>query len=73
MDRQNVRAMVNLTGGHGAGLEKTLAAFDRAFPGRFFTCTEPSYESFRDPKFPQLQADAIQKAAQGRAPAGSRS
>ena len=63
MDRLNLRAMVNLTGGHGAGLEKTLDAFDRAYPGRFFTCTEPSYEHFRDPKFPTLQADAIEKAA----------
>jgi predicted TIM-barrel fold metal-dependent hydrolase len=63
MDRLNVRAMVNLTGGHGAGLEKTLNAFDRAFPGRFYSCTEPSFESFRDPRFPQIQADAIVKAA----------
>jgi predicted TIM-barrel fold metal-dependent hydrolase len=63
MDRKNIQAMVNLTGGHGAGLEKTIAAFDRAHPGRFYTCTEPSYERFSDPKFPQLQADAIQKAA----------
>jgi predicted TIM-barrel fold metal-dependent hydrolase len=63
MDRKNVRTMVNLTGGHGAGLEKSIAAFDRAAPGRFLTCTEPSYEKFQDPKFPQLQADAIQAAA----------
>jgi predicted TIM-barrel fold metal-dependent hydrolase len=63
MDRKNVRAMVNLTGGHGAGLEKTIAAFDRAYPGRFFTFTEPTYEKFTDPKYPALQADAIEKAA----------
>jgi predicted TIM-barrel fold metal-dependent hydrolase len=64
MDRLNIRSMVNLTGGHGAGLEKTLNAFDRAFPGRFFSCVEPSFESFRDPRFPQIQADAVAKAAQ---------
>jgi predicted TIM-barrel fold metal-dependent hydrolase len=63
MDRKNVRAMVNLTGGHGKGLEKTLAAFDRAFPGRFYTCTEPSYEHFLDPRYPQMQADAVAAAA----------
>lgn len=63
MDRKNVKAMVNLTGGHGAGLEKTLAAFDRAFPGRFYTCTEPAYENLLDPRFPQVQADAVHKAA----------
>ena len=63
MDRKNVKTMVNLTGGHGAGLEKSIAAFDRAAPGRFLTCTEPSYEKFQDPRFPQIQADAIQSAA----------
>jgi predicted TIM-barrel fold metal-dependent hydrolase len=63
MDRKNVRAMINLTGGHGKGLEKTLAAFDRAFPGRFFTCTEPSYERFLDPQYPQIQADAVTAGA----------
>ena len=63
MDRKNVRVMVNLTGGHGAGLNKSLAAFDRAAPGRFLTCAEPSYEKLVDPRFPQLQADAIQAAA----------
>jgi predicted TIM-barrel fold metal-dependent hydrolase len=63
MDRKNVRAMVNLTGGHGKGLEKTLDAFDRAFPGRFYTCTEPSYEHFLDPRYPRMQADAVMAAA----------
>ena len=63
MDRKNVRAMVNLTGGHGAGLEKTLAAFDRAYPGRFYTCTEPMYERFLDPKYAALQADSVERAA----------
>jgi predicted TIM-barrel fold metal-dependent hydrolase len=62
MDRKNIRAMVNITGGTGKGLERSIQAFDRAAPGRFFTCTEPSYGQFLDPKFPSLQADAIQAA-----------
>jgi len=62
MDRKGIRAMVNLTGGSGAGLDKAIAAFDRAAPGRFFTCTEPIYGQFLDPRYPQLQADAIGKA-----------
>jgi predicted TIM-barrel fold metal-dependent hydrolase len=62
MDRKNVRAMVNITGGTGAGLAKSIQAFDRAAPGRFFTCTEPSYGRFLDPKYPQIQADAIVSA-----------
>ena len=62
MDRKNVQAMVNLTGGTGRGLERSIAAFDRAAPGRFFTCTEPSYGRFLEPNYPQIQADAIEAA-----------
>src|SRR5437867_457646 len=32
MDRKGVRALVNLTGGFGAGLEGAVAKFDRAHP-----------------------------------------
>jgi predicted TIM-barrel fold metal-dependent hydrolase len=63
MDRKGLRAMVNLTGGTGPGLDKAIAAFDRAHPGRFFTCAEPSYGDLLDPRYPQIQADAIEKAA----------
>jgi hypothetical protein len=63
MDRAGVRSAVNLTGGFGKGLEQTIAAFDKAYPGRFHTCTEPMWGAFQDPRFPQLQADAIEKAA----------
>jgi predicted TIM-barrel fold metal-dependent hydrolase len=63
MDRKGIRAMVNLTGGHGRGLDQALDAFDRAHPGRFYTCVEPSYGEFLDPRYPQIQADAIAKAA----------
>ncbi|HEX9190380.1 MAG TPA: amidohydrolase family protein [Vicinamibacteria bacterium] len=63
MDRKGVRAAVNLTGGFGRGLEQAIAAFDGAHPGRFHTCTEPRWAAFADPRFPQLQADAIESAA----------
>jgi predicted TIM-barrel fold metal-dependent hydrolase len=63
MDRKNVKAMVNLTGGHGKGLAKTIAAFDDAYPGRFLTCVEPSYERFLEHDYPKIQADAIEAAA----------
>jgi predicted TIM-barrel fold metal-dependent hydrolase len=63
MDRKGVRAVVNLTGGFGRGLEQALAAFDEAHPGRFFTCTEPMWGAFQDPRYPQLQADAIESAS----------
>ena len=64
MDRKGVRAVVNLTGGFGTGLEQALARFDKAHPGRFYTCTEPMWGAWADPRFPQLQADAVEKAAQ---------
>jgi predicted TIM-barrel fold metal-dependent hydrolase len=63
MDRKGLRAGVNLTGGFGRGLEQALAAFDLACPGRFHTCTEPMWSEWQDPRYPQLQADAIEKAA----------
>ncbi len=62
MDRKNVRMMVNLTGGTGAGLAESIRRFEGAYPGRFATLTEPSYGSFKDEHFPQIQADAIQHA-----------
>jgi predicted TIM-barrel fold metal-dependent hydrolase len=63
MDRKGVRAVVNLTGGSGKGLEATLDAFDRKHKGRFWSCAEPSYGAWLDPGYPRLQADAIQAAA----------
>jgi predicted TIM-barrel fold metal-dependent hydrolase len=63
MDRKRVRALVNLTGGFGRSLEQALAAFDRAHPGRFYTCTEPMWGESADARYPQRQADAIEKAA----------
>ncbi len=41
MDRKNIRAMVNLTGGYDNGLAEAVAKYDRAYPGRFYTFTEP--------------------------------
>ena len=62
MDRKNIRAMVNLTGGYDAGLAETVTKYDKAYPGRFYTFTEPSYSRFKEPNYPQLQADAIERA-----------
>lgn len=62
MDRKNIRAMVNLTGGYDQGLQETVAKYDRAFPGRFYTFTEPCYERWKEPNYPQLQAQDIEQA-----------
>jgi len=63
MDGKNVRAMVNLTGGTGDGLARVIDTFDAAHPGRFLTATVPSYELLSEPRYPQLQADVIERAA----------
>jgi len=63
MDRKGIRAMVNLTGGRGKGLARTIAAFDTAHPGRFYTCVQPAFGDLLNPRYPQLQADAIEAAA----------
>ena len=63
LDRKEVRSVVNLTGGFGRGLEQAIATLDRAHPGRFHTCTEPMWAAFGDPRYPQLQADAIERGA----------
>lgn len=62
MDRKNIRAMVNLTGGYDKGLSEAIASYDRAFPGRFYTFTEPCYERWKEPNYPQIQAQAIEQA-----------
>ena len=62
MERKNLRAMVNLTGGYDDGLADAVTKYDKAFPGRFYTFTEPSYSKFLEPNYPRLQADAIERA-----------
>jgi predicted TIM-barrel fold metal-dependent hydrolase len=62
MDRKNIHAMVNLTGGYEKGLAQTVARYDHAYPGRFYTFAEPSYSRFKEPDYPKLQAQAIEQA-----------
>ena len=62
MDARNIRSMVNLTGGYGSGLKETVRRYDRAYRDRFYTFTEPTYEKFLEPNYPELQAQAIEQA-----------
>jgi predicted TIM-barrel fold metal-dependent hydrolase len=62
MDRKNIRAMVNLTGGFGAGLTETLEKYDKSYRDRFYTFAEPCYSRFLEPDYPRIQAEAIQQA-----------
>ena len=62
MDRKNIRAMVNLTGGYEHGLAEAVAKYDRIHRGRFYTFAEPSYSRFKEPDYPRVQAQAIEQA-----------
>ena len=62
MDRKNLHSMVNLTGGFYAGLVDAVAKYDKAFPGRFYTFTEPCYSRFKEPDYPKIQTEAIGQA-----------
>jgi len=64
MERRNILALTNLTGGFAVGLQNTVTQYDKRFPTRFYTFTEPSYNLFQQSKYPQLQADAILAAHQ---------
>lgn len=62
MDRKNIRSMVNLTGGYESGLVDAVTKYDRRYPGRFYTFTEPSYSHFKERNYPSLQGQAIEQA-----------
>jgi predicted TIM-barrel fold metal-dependent hydrolase len=62
MDRKNVRAMVNLTGGYDDGLAEVINRYDKAYAGRFYSFAEPCYSRFLEPNYPRIQADAIERA-----------
>jgi predicted TIM-barrel fold metal-dependent hydrolase len=64
MDRKNIRTMVNLTGGTGAGLAKSLKRYDQAHPGRFLTFTEPVWSRSHQVNYPKFQAEEISRAKQ---------
>jgi hypothetical protein len=62
MDAVNLRTMVNLTGGSGQDLATTIQNFDRAFPHRFVTMTEPTWTRASETGYAAWQGDEIGKA-----------
>lgn len=62
MDRTNVRTMVNLTGGYGAGLSEAIGKLSQAHPGRFVVFTEPAWVNACDPEYPTFQAKQLEDA-----------
>ncbi len=62
MDQLNVRMMVNLTGGTGDVLKRNIRELQIKHAGRFVVCTEPSYEKYADPGYPDAQARELENA-----------
>ena len=62
MDRKNVRAMVQVTGGYGEYLVESVRLLQDAYPGRFYVLTEPMWSRVDEPGYAALQAEAIVKA-----------
>jgi len=62
MDAVNLKTMVDLTGGYGAGNKEANDKLSKAYPGRFIVFTEPAYSLYDTPDFAQHQADLIQEA-----------
>jgi predicted TIM-barrel fold metal-dependent hydrolase len=62
MERRNIKALVNVTGGYAGGLRDAVQKYDAKYPGRFITFTEPWYSRANEADYPKFQADAIAEA-----------
>ena len=62
MDRKNIRTMVNVTGGYGAGLRDAIGKLQTAHPGRFIVFTEPAWTRASEEGYSKFQADQIADA-----------
>ncbi len=62
MDELNIQTLVNLTGGSGEGLQRSVDEMVSKHPDRLITCTVPSYDRLSEPDYPQWQADELGRA-----------
>jgi predicted TIM-barrel fold metal-dependent hydrolase len=62
MGRKNIRIMVNLTGGVGKGLDESIRKYQKPYPERFITFTEPWWDRTNQPGYSKFQADEIVRA-----------
>ena len=62
MDAVDVALMVNLTGGFGTCLDRTLSYFVAPEPARFAVFTEPWWHMASQPNYPRFQAEQIIRA-----------
>ncbi len=62
MDELNLRMLINLTGGTGETLQRTVDEMVRQHPGRLLTCTVPAYAKLHEPGYPEWQAEELARA-----------
>src|SRR5690348_1770358 len=59
MDTINLRVLVNLSGGTGEELRKTVATMKGRYPDRFVIFANPSYEDIDKPGYGQRAAERL--------------
>jgi hypothetical protein len=62
MDAKDVRVMVNLTGGYGAGLQEAIKTHVAPHPDRFVVFTEPWGSRVNEPGYADVQAAEVVRA-----------
>lgn len=62
MDAKDVRVMVNLTGGYGAGLLQSVSVHAKVNPDRFVVFTEPWWSRVASPDYATFQAEQVEWA-----------
>jgi predicted TIM-barrel fold metal-dependent hydrolase len=64
MDELNLSLLLNLTGGHGEALSRSIAGLDKKNPGRFRSAVQPDWSRVSQPGYPQWQAEDLARAKQ---------
>lgn len=62
MDELNIKRLMNLTGGFGPALQRTMTDIVHKHEGRIVTCTIPDYKKLNDPGYPAWQAEELARA-----------
>ncbi len=61
MDELNMAVMVNLSGGNGEQLKRTVKALETRYPDRFVVFASPSYDGIDDPGYPARTAAQLEE------------
>ncbi|MGH9158970.1 MAG: amidohydrolase family protein [Vicinamibacteraceae bacterium] len=61
MDETGVAQVVNLDGGFGENLDRTIERFEKKYPGRFLTYARPDWSKINDPDFGAQAAAELER------------